>query len=154
MLGAFGMGAVVGALNIGEVRKRLSGEAAIRTCALTLGAATAAVGLSGEPVLTGAALVIAGGVWMLAIALFNIGVQLSAPRWVAGRSLAAFQASIAGGIAVGSWIWGHLTDMYGVETALLISAGLMLISPLLGLWLRMPRVGARNEVAEVLADPE
>ena len=28
MLGAFGMGAVIGALNIGEVRKRLSGEAA------------------------------------------------------------------------------------------------------------------------------
>ncbi|MDU6495610.1 MFS transporter, partial [Bradyrhizobium sp.] len=97
MLGAFGMGAVVGALNIGEIRKRLSGEAAIRSCALTLGAATAAVGLSGEPVLTAAALVVAGAVWMLAVALFNIGVQLSAPRWVAGRALAAFQAAISGG---------------------------------------------------------
>src|SRR5476649_1612465 len=30
MLGAFGMGAVIGALNINEVRKRLSGEAAIQ----------------------------------------------------------------------------------------------------------------------------
>ncbi len=30
----------------------------------------------------------------------------------------------------------------------------MLVSPLLGLWLGMPRVGARNEDAEVLADPE
>ena len=30
----------------------------------------------------------------------------------------------------------------------------MLLSPLLGIWLRMPRVGARNEDAEVLADPE
>ena len=47
-----------------------------------------------EPVLTAAALVVAGAVWMLAVALFNIGVQLSAPRWVAGRSLAAFQASM------------------------------------------------------------
>ncbi|HBY26881.1 MAG TPA: hypothetical protein DEH75_10130, partial [Bradyrhizobium sp.] len=52
-----------------------------------------------------------GAVWMLAIALFNIGVQLSAPRWVAGRSLAAFQASIAGGIAIGSWCWGRITDL-------------------------------------------
>jgi predicted MFS family arabinose efflux permease len=83
-------------------------------------------------VLTAAALVLAGAVWMLAVALFNIGVQLSAPRWVAGRSLAAFQASIAGGIAIGSWGWGHLTDYAGVETALLVSAGLMLLSPLLG----------------------
>ncbi|MGD0850741.1 MFS transporter [Bradyrhizobium sp.] len=154
MLGAFGMGAVIGALNIAEVRKRMSGESAIRACALSMGGAIAAVALSREPVLTAAALVIAGAVWMLAVALFNIGVQLSAPRWVAGRSLAAFQASIAGGIAIGSWGWGHLTDAVGVETALLVSAALMFASPLLGLWLRMPRIGARNEDAEVLADPE
>ena len=154
MLGAFGMGAVVGALNIGEVRKRLSGEAAIRACALSMGAAIAAVALSHERIITAAALVLAGATWMLAIALFNIGVQLSAPRWVAGRSLAAFQAAISGGIAIGSWGWGWLTDLAGVEAALLLSAILMLLSPLLGHWLHMPRVGARNEDAEVLADPQ
>ena len=155
MLGAFGMGAVIGALNIGEVRRRMSGEAAVRACAISMAGAIAAVALSTSAVMTAVALVLAGAVWMLAVALFNIGVQLSAPRWVAGRSLAAFQASIAGGIAVGSWGWGYLTDLAGVETALLVSAGLMLISPLLGIWLRMPRVGARNEDAtEVLADPE
>lgn len=154
ILGAFGMGAVIGALNIGEIRKRLSGESAVRACTLSMGGAIAAIGLSREPVLTSAALVIAGSVWMLAVALFNIGVQLSAPRWVAGRSLAAFQASISGGIAIGSWGWGHLTDIYGVETALLVAAGLMLLSPLLGLLLPMPRIGARDEDAEDLVDPE
>ena len=155
MLGAFGMGAVIGALNITEVRKRLSGEAAVRACAISMAGAIASVALSTNAVLTAIALVLAGGVWMLAVALFNIGVQLSAPRWVAGRSLAAFQAAIAGGIALGSWGWGHLTDYAGVETALLVSAGLMLLSPILGIWLRMPPVGARNEAAtEVLADPE
>ncbi len=154
MLGAFGMGAIVGALNISTVRKQLNGESAIRACALSMGAAIAAIALSREPVLTAAALVIAGAAWMLGVALFNIGVQLSAPRWVAGRSLAAFQASISGGIALGSWGWGHLTDAAGVEAALLVSAALMLASPLLGLVLRMPRVGARDEDAEDLADPE
>jgi MFS family permease len=154
MLGAFGMGAVIGALNIAEMRKRMTGEAAVRACALSMGGAIAAIAMSREPVLTAAALVVAGAAWMLAVALFNIGVQLSAPRWVAGRSLAAFQAAISGGIALGSWGWGRLTDAAGVETALLVSAALMFVSPLLGLFLRMPRVGARNEDAEVLADPE
>jgi MFS family permease len=155
MLGAFGMGAVFGALNIAEVRRRMSGEAAVRACMISLAGAIAAVALSTNAILTAIALVLAGAVWMMAVALFNIGVQLSAPRWVAGRSLAAFQASIAGGIAVGSWGWGHLTDLAGVEIALLVSAGLMLISPLLGIWLRMPPIGARNEDATgVLADPE
>jgi MFS family permease len=154
MLGAFGMGAVIGALNIAEVRKRMTGEAAVRACALSMGGAIVAVALSHEPVLTAAALVVAGMSWMLAVALFNIGVQLSAPRWVAGRSLAAFQASISGGIAMGSWGWGRLTDAAGVETALLVSGALMFVSPLLGLWLKMPRVGGRDEEAELLADPE
>ncbi|WP_028350541.1 MFS transporter [Bradyrhizobium murdochi] len=154
MLSAFGLGAVIGALNLTEVRKRMSGEAAIRACALSMGCAIAAVALSREPILTTAALFLAGAVWMMAWALFNIGVQLSAPRWVAGRSLAAYQAASSGGIAVGSWGWGHLTDVAGVQTALLVSAALMLVSPLLGLWWRMPRVGAWGEEAEVLEDPE
>ncbi|MDB5564767.1 MAG: transporter [Tardiphaga sp.] len=154
MLGAFGMGAVIGALNIGEVRKRLSGEASIRACALIMGVAIAVIAVSDEPVLTAAALVVAGSVWMLAVALFNIGVQLSAPRWVAGRSLAAFQAAIAGGIAIGSWGWGRLTDSVGVEMALLVSGAAMFASPLFGLWLKMPPIGARDEDADMLADPE
>ncbi|MGY3130989.1 MFS family permease [Bradyrhizobium sp. USDA 4501] len=154
MLGAFGLGAVVGALNIAEIRKRMSGEAAIRACALSMGAAMAAVALSRQPVLTAAALVLAGAVWMMTWAVFNIGVQLSAPRWVTGRSLAAYQAASSGGIAVGSWGWGHLTDAAGVEIALLVSAALMLASPLIGRWLPMPRVGARGEEPELLADPE
>ncbi|KAA0078610.1 MFS transporter [Tardiphaga sp. P9-11] len=154
MLGAFGMGAVIGAMNIGHVRKHLSGESSIRTCALIMGVAIAVVAVSSEPVITAAALVVAGSVWMLAVALFNIGVQLSAPRWVAGRSLAAFQAAIAGGIAIGSWGWGHLTDVIGVEAALLVSGGAMFLSPVFGLFLRMPPTGARDEDAETLADPE
>jgi len=154
MLGAFGIGAVVGAVNISKVRNRLTGEAAIRACALALGCAIAAVALSRAPLLTGLALVLAGAVWMLTVSLFNIGVQLSAPRWVTGRSLAAYQAAISGGIAIGSWGWGHLTDIAGVEVALLVSAGLMLLSPLLGLFLQMPRIGTRDEATEMLADPE
>ena len=154
LLGAFGMGAVIGALCIAEIRRRLSGEAAVRACAISMGGAIIAIGLSRMPVLTAAALVVAGSVWMLAVALYNIGVQLSAPRWVAGRSLAAFQASIAGGIAIGAWGWGHLTDYAGVETALLCSGTMMLLLSLIGVVLPLPRVGARNEDAAVLADPE
>jgi len=57
---------------------------------------------------------------------------------VSGRALAAYQATSSGGIALGAWGWGHLTDLTGVETALLIAGVLMLASPLIGLWLRMP----------------
>lgn len=154
MLSAFGLGAVIGAVSLTGERRRMSGEAAIRACALSMGGAIAAVALSHEPVVTAAALVLAGAVWMMAWVLFSIGVQLSAPRWVAGRSLAAYQAAGSGGVAVGSWGWGHLTDVAGVDIALLISAALMLISPLLGFWLPMPRVAEQREEAEMLEEPK
>ncbi|MBP0114379.1 MFS transporter [Bradyrhizobium vignae] len=154
MLGAFGVGAVIGALNIGELRRRMSSEAAVRACTLSMSGAIAAVALSREPILTVAALVLAGAVWTIIWTLFNIGVQLSAPRWVAGRSLAAWQASFSGGLAIGSWAWGRLTDAVGVDISLLVSAALMLVLPLLGRWLRMPHTGERGEDAETLADPK
>ncbi|MGY4319221.1 MFS family permease [Bradyrhizobium sp. JR3.5] len=154
MLSAFGLGAVMGALTITYVRKRMSGEAAIRACALSMGGAIAAVALSREPILTAAALVLAGAVWMMAWVLFSIGVQLSAPRWVAGRSLAAYQAVSSGGIAIGSWSWGHLADGAGVDTALLVSAVLMFASPILGFWLPMPRISEGGEEAGILEDPK
>ncbi|NEW88040.1 MULTISPECIES: MFS transporter [Rhodopseudomonas] len=154
LLGAFGIGAVIGALNVGIARQRMSSEAAVRLCALIMGVAMAVIAISRSPLLTAAALVIAGAVWMLAIALFNIGVQLSAPRWVAGRSLAAFQASISGGIAIGSWGWGHVADLSGVAPSMLLSGLAMLASPVLAFLLPMPPVGPRAEDAELLADPE
>lgn len=70
------------------------------------------------------------------------------------RSLAAFQASIAGGVAIGSWLWGHVADLAGVELSMLISAATMLVSTLLGLFLRMPSVGTQIADADLLADPE
>src|SRR5262249_16043147 len=110
LLGGFGLGAVVGALNLTELRKRLSAEAAIGVCAVSMGVGLGVVALGQSPVLTLAGLIVAGAAWTLSWTLLNIGVQLSAPRWVSGRALAAYQAASSGGIAAGAWGWGHLTD--------------------------------------------
>ena len=155
MLGAFGMGAVIGALNLSRLRARFSGEASVRLCAMVMGAGVAVVSVSSWPILTGCALLFVGAGWTSSVTLFNIGVQLSAPRWVAGRALAAFQAAIAGGIAIGSWGWGYTANHIGVEATLLISGIAMFASPLLARWMRTPPVGGRNEqLMETIADPE
>jgi MFS family permease len=155
MLGSFGMGAVIGALNVTNLRSRVGDENAIRLCVIVMGAGVAAVALSRSPILTGVALVAAGAGWTASVTLFNVGVQLAAPRWVAGRALAAFQAAIAGGIALGSWIWGSAANHIGVKDALLCSSAALLASSILGVWLRMPRVSGPNEQApDPLADPE
>lgn len=155
MLGCFGMGGVLGALNISVVRARLGSEGAVRLCGLTMGVAIGVLAMSRSPALTGAALIVAGASWMIAVTLFNIGVQLSTPRWVAGRALAAYQAAIAGGVAIGSWLWGHAATVAGVEATLLIAGLTMFVSPVLAIWLPMPATeGANTEPVDPLAEPE
>lgn len=116
--------------------------------------AITAVALSGETILTAVTLFLAGAVGMIAWLLFNIGVQVAAPRRVAGRSLTAHQAAGSGGIAIGSWGWGYLADVTVVQTTHLTSAGLLIVTPVLGLWLPMPRISAHEQEAEILAHPE
>lgn len=155
MLGCFGIGGVLGAMSVSTVRNYLSSERAVRICALAMGIAIGVMALSRWPVLTGAALIVAGTCWMLSVTLFNIGVQLSTPRWVAGRSLAAYQAAIAGGVAIGSWLWGHVANGTGVGNALLIAGAVMFVSPVLAIWFAMPSTeGNNNDPIETLAEPE
>jgi MFS family permease len=154
MLGAFGLGAVGGALMIARIRQRFSSEAIMRGCSLIMGAATIVVGLSRSPVLTAPALMLCGATWMLSVTTLNISIQLSLPRWVAGRALAAFQASIAGGIAIGSFAWGGIADAVGIGPAILLSGAIMTLLALLGLWLRMPANLGSVEAAAALSDPD
>src|SRR3546814_8652233 len=114
----------------------------------------AIVALSGSVILTALALAVGGAAWMISITLFNIGIQLSVPRWVAGRALAAFQAAIAGGIAIGSWIWGDIAETYDVHTALLASAAVMAATPLLGRWLPLAPIDDRDKEPVELGEPD
>jgi MFS family permease len=155
LLGAFGLGAVIGALNTSFVRRTFTTETAIRGCVVVAAAGTALVGLSSSIALTCAILLAAGAAWTLVITLFNIGIQMGAPRWVAGRTLAAFQASIAGGIALGSWMWGQVAEVTGVGSALMISGALMGVTVLLGLLLPTPNaIDNADPASDPLADPE
>jgi hypothetical protein len=122
---------------------------------LILGAGAIIVSFSRSMPLSVVALLLNGAAWMVSVASYNIEIQLAAPRWVAGRTLAVFQAAIAGGIAIGGIVWGHVAQAHGVAAALLASGAAMLASPLLALWLKMPRTeSAVEDAREALADPE
>src|SRR5206468_12707862 len=63
--------------------------------------------------------------------------------------------AIAGGIALGSWIWGSAASAIGVKGALLISGAALVASSMLGLWMRMPSVSSpTQQPLDPLADPE
>jgi MFS family permease len=155
MLGAFGIGAIVGALNINQLKSKFDGEAAVRVSILMMGVGTLGAAVSRSQSLTAVALLLAGAGWMLSMALFNISIQTSAPRWVAGRALAGFRSSNSAGLAVGAYLWGTLADHIGIAHALSIAGAAMCLSPLAAIWVRVPEVDPEaRDAAETVADPE
>ena len=155
LLGAGGVGAVLGALLIGPVRERLKGEHAVRLSVGTAGLMVLLVGLSHDLLLTGAVMLLAGAANMLLISLLNVAVQLSAPRWVTARALSLFNASLTGGIALGAWFWGQAAGEWGVGAALIASGALLVLTLLIGFVLPMPAVSfAEVEMVDIGHEPE
>jgi len=99
MLGMFGLGSVLGALGISAGHNRPTPESVVRINTLVLAAAVIVIAFSRWLPLTALALIVAGTSWLSLANTFNVSVQMLAPRWVAGRVLATYQAAISGGVA-------------------------------------------------------
>ena len=138
LLAALGLGAVLGAASATGFRNRYSAEAITRAAGVIYGLAVVAVALQPGLAATLALLVLAGAGWVQALSGFSVAAQLWAPPHVVGRVVAMASAVTFGGLALGSWLWGHYAESYGVAAALLASGGAMLVLPLLGLLLPMP----------------
>ncbi|TPN82672.1 MFS transporter [Mesorhizobium sp. CU2] len=139
MLGAFGIGAVGGALISVRLRQLLSSETMVRMAFAGFAVCAFNAAVSDNAWQTAAGLLIGGACWVIALSHFNVTVQMSTPRWVVGRVLSIYQTATFGGIALGSWIWGVVADAHGAETALIAAAIAMLAGGAIGLVLPLPR---------------
>lgn len=155
LLGAFGIGAVIGAFAMNSLRERFAYESIVQMTSVTLGVAMLGVAFSPWALLTVAALVLGGSSWMISITIYNVGVQTVLPRWVSGRALAAYQTAIAGGMAVGAWIWGHVAQAFSVGTGLSVAGICCMLSACAAIWLRLPNApDPVEEAAVMLAEPQ
>jgi MFS family permease len=139
MLGAFGLGAIGGAMANARLREVMTSEAIVRLSFTGFAASSAVIALSNNTALTALILLIPGACWVLTLSLFNTTVQLSAPRWVVGRALSFYQTATFGGIAVGSWIWGLAAESFGVSVALSLASLAMLAGAAAGLRSPLPQ---------------
>jgi len=133
LLSTFGVGAILGAMLNARIHRMLTDETITRLACLIFMASTVTLGLSTNLYLSFAALIPAGACWVITLSLFNISVQLSAPRWVVGRAIALYQMTNFGGLAIGSWVWGAVADAEGVSTALVVGGIGLLVCAIAGL---------------------
>lgn len=140
LLGAFGVGAVIGATSVTRLRYLWPTEKLVRIATLAVALGTIVAGLSRFLPLTLAGLAIAGSGWVLVLSSFNTTVQMSSPRWVVARALSLYQMATFGGMAAGAWIAGIIAETHSVGTALLCAAVVAVVGMLPGFKLPLPEL--------------
>lgn len=134
LLGALGVGAVLGAVVLSRLQAAFGYNQLLAAGAV--GFAIATVVLATVHVLAAviAALVLGGVSWLLTLSTLNASMQLSLPAWVRARGLSVYQLAFMGGQAIGSLVWGLVAGATSGVTALLISAVLLVGCAVSVLW--------------------
>jgi MFS family permease len=122
LLGAFGVGAVAGALLLPIARKRLSTDALVRGTTLLFAAAIITVAYIHRFSVACGAMIAGGVAWLMLLSIFNTAVQVAVPSWVRGRALACYLLIFFGGMAIGSTLFGIAAEWIGIPLALLLAA--------------------------------
>jgi len=155
LLGSQGIGSVLGAVFVPRVREFLSTEGAVRLFVLGTGAALVGIGFSTSLIATCACFFLIGACNIQTIAILNVIVQLSAPRWVTARAVSLYSSAITCGIGVGAWAWGEFANANGVSLAYIVSGIAAAFSTLLGLVLPLHEaVSTEDASVEMGNEPE
>ncbi len=135
LLSGIGAGAITGALLLPLIRKKLNAHGMVMTGTLFTVSALLLFALGGHWFTGIAASILAGISWIIALSTLNVSAQYALPDWVRARGLAIFQVVFFGGMMLGSVLWGQLAQVIGLKFALMVSAGLALLSlPLTKIW--------------------
>jgi MFS family permease len=144
MLGALGIGAIVGSTLVNRARQFVGSSRLISFAGLLLAVIVLLLGSVDSLWVLYPALLVGGACWIAAVATYNSAVQILVPDWVKARALALYQTALYGGLALGSFLWGHLAETMGVQGALLAAGSLMFVCALLLYQSRLPELDATN----------
>jgi MFS family permease len=154
LLGAVGVGAVIGALLLPRLRARWSVNRLLLIAGLAFTLVLVVLALSRSEAAVVAVLLPAGVAWVLVLSNVNASMQLFLPGWVRARGLAVYQMVFAGAQAAGALAWGALSDLAGLATAHLAAAALMLAGvATLRWWPMRDTTGLNREPAVYWPEP-
>lgn len=125
-----GLGAVLGALLLPRLRRRLSGHRIVMLGSVGTALVLLVLATSRSVPLALLAALLAGASWIATLSSLMIAAQGALPDWVRARGLSLYLTVFAGAMALGSLGWGQLASQLDVTTALLVAAaGMLLLIP-------------------------
>lgn len=147
LFAALGIGAVAGALTVGEIKRHVSSNAIVGLAALVFAAGLAGVMVGGSLWAALPLLVLAGYGWTATASVLVSELQLFLPSWVRARALAVYMMAFTGSQAIVSPLWGLLTQYAGLSTAIWVASALVAASAGVGLVVRVPDSPAVDRAA-------
>ncbi|MDT0468134.1 MFS transporter [Streptomyces gibsoniae] len=138
LLGAIGVGAVLGAVLLPRVRRRWSSNLALTVGGMLFAVALAVLALVRVPWVVAVVLVLSGVAWVAVLSTLNSQMQVTVPEWVRARALAVYLTVFQGGMAVGAAVWGAVADAVGAVTAVSVAAVLLAVGSLVGYGFAVP----------------
>lgn len=144
LLGSMGVGAVVGALLLKNLRKKASSNAISIWATCLFAAATLSLALAPNVWLAGAVMFGAGLAWIGMLTSLNVAAQMASPGWVKARALAVYLLVFQGAMTGGSIAWGTLASNTSVSGALIIAAIGQALAIVMALRWRLPEDSATD----------
>lgn len=143
LLAATGAGSIAGGAILSAAKKRgATDDALLVACPAAGAAALLALSQAHEPALASLALAVAGGSTLIQLATFNAAAQLMLPEAIRGRGLAIYMAATFGCMAVGSLLWGAVSEVFSIGAALGLGALGFALAALAGRALPLAAPGA------------
>jgi MFS family permease len=126
LLGALGIGAVVGVFTLPLARARVKDNVILVASALLY--AIGVVGAAFLPFVPAfVLLILCGAAWIGTLTVLNASLQLTLAQWVRSRGAAGYILIFMGTMAIGSYLWGAIAQRIGTPYALAITAGLLVL---------------------------
>src|SRR4051794_9702324 len=127
LLGAVGVGAVLGAQVLPAVRERFGMQRLVMGGTALYALACIVLAWVQVVAIVAIALVGAGLAWIGVLSSLNATAQTVLPNWVRARGMAIYLLTFQGGQALGAFAWGLVTQRSGTRLALsVVSGGLLL----------------------------
>jgi MFS family permease len=139
LLGAVGLGAILGALLLPAVRRHLDIDGLLLASALLTAAVMALLAFAPPRALAPLVLLLLGMAWIAALTGLNGTAQAILPNWVRGRALAVYLTVFNGAMTAGSLVWGAVAELLGVPWTLWVAAFALAASAILLRRIPLPR---------------
>ncbi|WP_313818370.1 MFS transporter [Cupriavidus sp.] len=139
LLGGVGLGAILGALIMPRLQRRLDADGMVLLSALVTAGVMAVLSFAPPVWIALPLLLLLGAAWISALTTLGGVAQAILPNWVRGRALAVYQMVFNGAMAGGSLLWGFVAQETGTPRALLIAAAGLVVAALLLHRLRLPQ---------------